>query len=316
MSTGNTGDFVGPIEGLENSFSIIIPTYRRPKQLAACLESVAQLQYPREAFEVLVVDDGSQMPLDDAVRAFRDKINVTLLTQKHGGPAAARNTGAQRAKGKFLAFTDDDCAPSPNWLQALAKRVATSPDCLIGGHTVNALVDNPYSAASQMLLDYLYSYFNTSRGAGSFLASGNICMPADRFRAIGGFDANFPNPAAEDREFCDRWVHSGYRLTYAPEAIVHHAHSLTLLTFWRQHFRYARGAVLLQQLQFARKRGRVGIRPLSFYANLLRYPFSQAPSGQALRASLLLAVSQAATIAGFSWEKIVSHRRLGRQISS
>jgi GT2 family glycosyltransferase len=298
------------------SFSIIVPTYRRRTQLAACLESIAQLQYPNDRFEVLVVSDEIEMPPEDIVRAFRDKLTVTLLTQTHGGPAAARNTGAARAKGRVLAFIDDDCAPSANWLEVLAKRLATSPDCMIGGHTLNALPDNSCSVASQMLIDYLYSYFNANNDDGVFFASNNICVPADLFHSISGFDPSFPMAAAEDREFCGRWVHRGYRLIYAPEAVVYHAHSLTLLTFWRQHFRYARGAFHLRQRQGTRSRGGVGIRPLSFYVNLLRYPFSHAPSGHAFRASLLLAVSQAATIAGFSWEKIVRHLRLGRQTSS
>ncbi len=297
------------------SFSIIIPTYCRPKQLGACLESVARLEYRRDGFEVLVVDDGSQMPPDDVVLAFRDKFNVTLLTQTHGGPAAARNTGAQRAKGKFLAFTDDDCTPSPGWLRALAKRLATDPDCAIAGHAVNALFDNPYSTASHMLLDYCYAYFNVHGGTTSFFGAANICVPADPFRKIGGFDTSF-HFSAEDREFCDRWLHRGYRIIYAPEVVVYHAHSLTLLTFWSQHFSYARGAPHLQRLQIGRGREGVGIQPPSFYLNLLRYPFSYAPSGQAWLASLLLAVSQIATFTGFAWERIVSQLRLARQISS
>ena len=297
MTTGNTVDFEGSTEGLESSFSIIIPTYCRPKQLGVCLESVARLEYPRDAFEVLVIDDGSQMPPEDVIRAFRDKINVTLLTQKHGGPAAARNTGAARAKGKFLAFTDDDCAPSPGWLQALEKRLATFPDCLIGGHTVNALVDNPYSTASQMLLDYLHTYFNADYGAGSFFASNNICVPANRFRAIGAFDSSFAF-SCEDREFCDRWLHRGYRLIYAPEAVVYHAHSLTLLTFWRQHFNYGRGAPHFRWMRYQRSREQIRVDPVTFYFNLLRHPFSHAPSGRALLTSMLLAVSQLAYISG------------------
>src|SRR6266852_6794225 len=142
------------------TFSIIVPTYRRPKQLATCLESIAQLEYPHELYEVLVVDDGSSSPPRDIIRAFGGKFPASLLTPKHGGPAAARNAGAANAKGKFLAFTDDDCAPAPDWLQALATRLAVSPDCMIGGHIINSLFNNPCAVATQMMIDYLYGYFN------------------------------------------------------------------------------------------------------------------------------------------------------------
>src|SRR5436309_2951814 len=131
-------------------FSIIIPTEARPKQLAACLESICCLEYPDDRFEVLVVDDGSATPPETVVASFRDKIDVTLLTQPHAGPAAARNAGAQRARGTFLAFTDDDCMPKVDWLERFAARLVKTPDHLIGGRTLNALPDNPYSTASQI----------------------------------------------------------------------------------------------------------------------------------------------------------------------
>jgi hypothetical protein len=66
----------------------------------------------------------------------------------------------QRAKGQFLAFTDDDCRPAADWLQALAQRFATAPDHAVGGRTVNALTNNPYTTASQLIVDFVYAYYN------------------------------------------------------------------------------------------------------------------------------------------------------------
>ena len=110
------------------TFSIIIPTYQRPTQLAVCLRSLTGLNYPRERFEVIVVDDGSTTPLDAVVASVRDSLNVMLTRQDNGGPAAARNTGAARARGTFLAFTDDDCTPTPDWLHTLGARFAMTPE--------------------------------------------------------------------------------------------------------------------------------------------------------------------------------------------
>src|SRR5262245_22867809 len=101
-------------------FSVIVPTYERAQQLALCLHALACQNYPRDLFEVLVVDDGSTLSQEASVDAFRGKLNVQLLSQPHSGPAAARNYGARYARGSFLAFTDDDCAPCPTWLQTLA----------------------------------------------------------------------------------------------------------------------------------------------------------------------------------------------------
>lgn len=284
-------------------FSIIIPTYNRPERLATCLESLTRLDYARDRFEVIVVDDGSKTPLKDVVARFQDKLNLTLLRQNNAGPASARNAGAAKAKGKYLAFTDDDCTPASNWLQVLETYFTTTPDCAIGGLAVNALPDNLYSTASQILIDYLYGYFNADPERSRFFASNNFALPAKYFRQIGSFDTSFPLAAGEDRELCDRLLYYGYPMRYAKAAQIYHAHKLSWKTFWRQHFNYGRGAFHFHQLRFRRKSEQIKVEPLSFYFNLLKYPFSHASPQPALLVAALLFVSQVANVAGFFWER-------------
>ena len=140
-------------------FSVVVPTYNRPERLASCLTAIAEQDYPRDRIEVVIVDDGSAMPMNEVVRPFESRLEVTLLRQQNAGPAAARNAGAQRAKGPLLAFTDDDCMPSADWLSGFATRLAETPNAMVGGRSLNALPNNVYSTASQALIDYLYSYY-------------------------------------------------------------------------------------------------------------------------------------------------------------
>ena len=286
-------------------FSIIIPTYNRPQRLASCLEAIALLDYSRDLFEVIVVDDGSKTPLDDVVTPLKDKIQIELLRQENAGPAAARNKGAEIAKGKFLAFTDDDCQPRPDWLNKLAEGFKNNPDAMIGGKTINALENNLFSTASQKLIDYLYDYYNPAKGKGAFFASNNIAMPAANFKALNGFDVSFPLAAAEDRDFCDR-SNLKYPMLYLPEAQVNHYHNLGLATFWKQHFGYGRGAFCFHQLRAQRFAKDLEVEPLSFYFDLLSYPFSQATKQPKLLISSLFFLSQVANVAGFFWEKFNS----------
>jgi glycosyltransferase involved in cell wall biosynthesis len=301
------------------SFSIIIPTYNRSERLAICLQSLTQLEYPQGCFEVIVVDDGGEKSLEAVVASFLNQLDITLLTQTNAGPATARNRGAGQAKGQFLAFTDDDCLPDANWLQALATRFAITPDCLIGGRTLNILAENPYSTASQILIDYLYGYYNANPNQARFLASNNFALPADRFHSMGGFDITYARAAGEDREFCDRWLSQQYSMIYAPEAVVYHAHQLGLYTFWRQHFNYGRGAFCFRQMQSLKdspslsaetsadkelaKEEPIKVEPLSFYGKLLIYPFLTSSSQPAFVLSVLLLISQIANTVGFFWEK-------------
>jgi len=290
-------------------FSIVIPTYGRPRQLAACLQAIAQLRYPRERFEAIVVDDGSGLSLDPAVDPVRDRVDVTLLRQPHAGAAAARNTGAAGAGGRLVAFTDDDCAPAEDWLGKLEARFAGAPDAMIGGRTVNALTANPYAMASQLVVDAGFAHLNGDPERARFFTASNLALPLDGFRAVGGFDASFVT--SEDRELCGRWEARGGRLIFAPEALVRHAHELTFGGFWRQHFHYGRGAFLMQQARA--RHGWSQFRPdPSYYLRLLRHPFGRAPRTRAVQLSALLLLAQSASATGLVAEWLRSRRARAR----
>ena len=282
-------------------FSIIIPTYNRPQNLAVCLNSLTHLKYPHDRFEAIVVDDGSKEAIDSIISQFHNKLNIVLIVRTHSGPAAARNAGAAQAKGDFLVFADDDCKLSFDFLARLAARLIKSPQC-IGGRTVNALPQNLYSTASQLLIDYLYAYHERNPTSERFFASNNLIMPIDCFRSIGGFNVAFPRAAAEDREFCDRLQQQGYQLTYAQEILVYHYHELTFWTFCRQHFNYGRGAFCFHRIRAWRFKKSLQLRPISFYFDLIRFPFLNAVPRQALILSILLMISQLSNAAGFFLE--------------
>jgi GT2 family glycosyltransferase len=296
------------------TFSIVIPTYNRPDRLAHCLESLTHLTTPRDNFEVIVVDDGSSPPIAPTIDRFHSALNLTILCQTNQGPAQARNAGAAQAQGQYLAFTDDDCQPHPNWLNALAPPLRQQPRALVGGRTLNALGHNRFSTASQLLIDYLYDYYNR-RQRPSFFASNNFAMATEWFHQVGGFDTAFPLAAGEDREFCDRWLQQGWPLVYAPDAQIDHSHDLSLRRFWRQHFNYGRGAYCFHQARAHRAAGPLKVEPLTFYVQLLTYPLTGSPQGllQGMPLAGLMLLSQVANVAGFFWER---HRHQGRQTST
>lgn len=285
-------------------FSIIIPTYNRPAKLTGCLQSLECLDYPRDRFEVVVVNDGSENPVEPVVSSFSNRLNITLLTQSHSGPAMARNKGAMHAKGEFLAFTDDDCTPAPEWLKTLAVRFHGTPGKMIGGRTLNALLHNPYSTASDLLIRYLYAHYNRDPDQACFFASNNLTLSKESFHQIGGFDTAFLHAGAEDREFCERWLRRGFRMTYAPEVLIYHAHQLTLQSFCRQQFNYGRGAFRFHQLRAGGRLDRLRLEPLSFYVNMLRYPLSEIQGPKKYLVLGLIILSQGATATGFLWQML------------
>lgn len=282
-------------------FSVIIPSYGRAESLARCLESLRLQDFSPGRFEVIIVDDGSDLPPHDVVQ--RSSLqNARLLCEPHRGPAGARNAGAAAAAGTFLAFTDDDCRPAPNWLSAISNVFAQDPNAVIGGKTINALNGNVYSAASQLLIDYLYSYYNAQNDFARMLTSNNFALPAATFKSIGGFDHSFPSAAAEDRELCDRLLHHGYRMQYVPGAVVYHNHDLTMARFWKQHFHYGSGAFRYHQLRAQRTQNGIRVEPASYYWRLLCYPMHVRAS-RSYQLTALMAISQVANAAGFFHQK-------------
>ena len=299
-----------PVERRPPRCTIVIPTRHRPLLLAACLESIAASDYPTDRIEVIVVDDGGGSA-EQAVEAVAGQLETVVLRCPGVGPAAARNRGGAEASGEILAFTDDDCRVRPDWLSALVAQLAGEGPRAAGGYTVNALPENRWSTASQRVIDIVYAFYNSDRRRVSFLATNNLAVPADAFRAAGGFDPTFRT--AEDRDFCRRWLAGGLELVYVPEAIVLHAHSLTLGAFVRQHFAYGRGA-----FRFHQRAGQDGDGQLQaigrFYRSLPRLMRDEMNGDGAVEIARLVAdigLWQAANGAGVVWEaaRSVARRR-------
>lgn len=286
-------------------FSVIVPTYARPAQLRRCLDALARLDYPRDRVEVIVVDDGSPEPVDASALRIAGAPTLTVVRQPNAGPARARNAGARAARGSWLAFTDDDCAPAPNWLRAFARAARATPDAILGGTVANVLSDDPYATATDALTRFLYDYLPTRPDAGSFFMTSNIAVRREVFEAVGGFDTRFRRAAGEDREFCDRCTHAGHHLRLVPDADVRHAHALTLGGFVRQHVQYGRGAPYYHRARARRGARAIPVQPVAFYGAMLRHPWRTGAPAPA-RTAALLVLAQCAYVAGYAWERMAS----------
>ena len=105
-------------------FSVIIPAYNAEDTVEACIKSVLDQSLARERFEVILVDDGSR----DGTAGIVERYPVRYFRQENQGPAAARNKGAQLAKGDIILFTDSDCVPDHRWLENMVAPFSENPD--------------------------------------------------------------------------------------------------------------------------------------------------------------------------------------------
>ena len=280
-------------------FTVVVPTFERPAQLAACVRALRALDRPGGTLEVVIVNDGGRPPAPELSASTADdaEFDLRIVEQRNAGPASARNTGAAAARGEWLAFTDDDCLPDRGWLTAFDAVLRATPDALVGGRTINA-IDSVLADTSQRLADFVSAYF-AGGATGRFFTSNNLAVARATFLAAGGFDTRFPFSAGEDRELGDRWSAQGRPSVSAPDAIVRHAHRLSARGFLRQHFTYGRGAVAFRRVRAESGRP-VRIDP-AFYARSLSFALRGGGVRAPARAALT-ALAHGAYAAGLLYE--------------
>ena len=286
-------------------FSVVVPTHGRLEGLDSCLAALVRMDSPPGGFEIVVVDDASPVDYLHVVDKYLGLAELRVIRLvRNSGPATARTFGAREARADILAFTDDDCLPDAGWLVALERSFPDDPgDLAVGGLTINAHPTNVFSTATQNLLDFLFSWYNSDAQSARFFPTLNLACGRAHFLRLGGFDPDFPLAAAEDRDFCDRWRESGGRLVFAPDAIVRHAHQLSLRRFLLQHYTYGRGAVHLHAAREKRGVAPTRLEPLRFYWNLVAYPFRSQGGVRGLVLAALAALSQAAYAFGYYSER-------------
>lgn len=187
----------------------MIPTYHRNDLLAKCLDCLAPgvQTLPANQFEVIVTDDGAASTSEQMIQ---EQFPWAKWTQgPRRGPAANRNHGASLARSEWIAFTDDDCLPDPDWLKAFIKDTASGFSVLEGKTTCEEGTPSPmYSAPANE--------------SGGYLWSCNMALRREVFEGLSGFDEGFPNAAGEDVDFRERLADSGYRFKFVSEAVVDH----------------------------------------------------------------------------------------------
>jgi len=116
----------GPISTPTPQFSIIVGVYNDWEPLEQCLRSLS-LQSNGPAFEVIIVDDGSEEAAPEYIHQWNGRYPLTIVQQPHAGIAAARNRGLQSSRGSVLVFTDADCRFQANCLSALREAITDLP---------------------------------------------------------------------------------------------------------------------------------------------------------------------------------------------
>jgi len=206
------------------NFSIIIPTYQRRDLVVSTVRSLARQKYD-STFEVVVVVDGSSDNSAQALRALEMPFPLTVLEQSNQGIAAARNRGAEAARGDLLLFLDDDMEADPNLLEEHGRSHQAGADVVTGHVPLNpASPDSFLSASVKAWAEDREKLLSSTRDNLDFLEiiGGQLSISRELFFQLKGFDTNFTRNGTfgnEDRDLACRLLDAGYKIAFNPKAI-------------------------------------------------------------------------------------------------
>lgn len=215
------------------SVTVVVPTWNRRAFLPDVVAALRAQSVPD--LQVVLVDDGSTDGSAEVAAALvADDPRFTVVSTPNRGPAAARNAGCRTVTTEWIAFTDDDCLPRPDWLEELVRTAADDAADVVQGVTLpDPSVDRstlPWHARSQRILGWSGRYQTC-----------NLLVRAQRFVDAGGFDVRFPSHGfGEDTDLGLRLVRGGAVPAFAPGAVVHHRIlPMGYVEFLRRRYRWA-----------------------------------------------------------------------------
>jgi len=214
----------------EELISVIIATRNRSEVLLRSLYALDAQSEEGWPFEVIVVDDGSTDGTGSLVKSASVNFPLSCFSRPPGGPAAARNAGLERAKGRVVLFLNDDCLADGELLARHRERLREyGGECAVLGR-IEWAPEVECSALLRELVGKYYFPFYQIEGqeevSFAYFITGNLSAPLEKIKEAGGFDEDFREAAFEDVELGYRMYQLGVPLKYNPSALAHHAHSL------------------------------------------------------------------------------------------
>ena len=228
--------------------SVIIPVYNDENRIQLALKALLQQTYPKNRYEVIVVDNGSNDKTVSVIKYFCSqfpKIIRLVFENSTQSSYAARNRGIAEAQGTLLAFTDSDCIPDRKWIEA-------------GNYTLSKY--NSKCGGGKIIFFYqnekpnFYEHYDSARKLkqrefvekSGFAATANMFASADLFDRHGLFRNDLISGG--DYEFGQRLVSANEKLIYMPEAIVKHPARHTFKSIQKKAIRVAKGQKQLKTL--------------------------------------------------------------------
>lgn len=227
-------------------FSIIIPVYNRPGEIADLLESLAAQTVKN--FEVVITEDGSTIPCRDVCDRYAGKIDIRYYVQENIGRSPARNNSMEKATGDYFVFFDSDCVIPPDYFATLAQELDAAPlDCFGGPDAAHDSFSD-----MQKAINFAMTSFLTTGGIRGGKASlekftprtFNMGFSRKVYEKVGGFREMF----SEDIDMSKRIEAAGFTTGLIRSCPVYHKRRLSFRKFFRQVHVFGMSRITLKLL--------------------------------------------------------------------
>ncbi len=236
--------------------SSIVVCYNEKDNIRQCLNSLLNQKFPKNQYEILVIDNNSTDGTIDILKEYSKKHkNLKYYINKERGIAGSRNIGIQKARYNLIAFTDADCIVPEDWLSNYEKaylEYASRNNRIAGVGSGNRAPDNTlfYKSLSVMLNSFLGSrgstqgkIYKTPRIV-NHIPCVNVMYKKDAIKKIGGFNKKFGN-IGEDQDLTYRLNNEGFKLYYIPDNVVVHKMRSNIIKWAKNMFTYGKGRIWL-----------------------------------------------------------------------
>ena len=213
--------------------SVIVPTFHDWGRLKLCIDALANQTYPKNRFEVLIVNND---PSDPCPYGYLPD-NIILITEGKPGSYAARNAGIKIAKGEILAFTDADCIPYSDWIEQGVNILLKGAKRVAGRIELFYKSDKPTIAEIYEKL-FGFEHKKSTQTGGAFTA--NMITWKENFEKVGLFNDSLMSGG--DNEWGWRAQDEGISVVYAPSVVVRHPARNSIMEILRRNKRIVGGA--------------------------------------------------------------------------
>ncbi|MDR3267275.1 MAG: glycosyltransferase [Tannerella sp.] len=227
-------------------FSIIVPVYNRPDEVAELLESLAIQTYTN--FELVLVEDGSVKPCSTEIERYNSRLNINYIVKENSGRSDTRNAGMKAAKGDYFVFFDSDCIVPRHYFETLNNCLQEDyADCFGGPDK-----EHPTFTTMQKAVNYAMTSFLTTGG----IRGGKVHLEKFKPRTFNmGFSravyekvGGFKDMYGEDIDLSIRINNAGFTTKLYRDAFVFHKRRVNLKKFYKQVNIFGRARINLYKL--------------------------------------------------------------------